>query len=237
MAVLSVMAIEGDPDALVAKMRDAIAPVAGRKAPQYGGISTTVVRTDSGIKVFNLWQTEEGRHQMAADPEVQAAVRDAGYPEPAFRAYEVLYRRTVGEANEEIVRRFSEEVWTKHNLDAIDELVAPDCIGWSATDGEVRGPQGFRQLAERYLTAFPDTSWRIDRIVADGEWVASFWTATGTHSGDLMGIAPTGKQVTVQGTSFDRIVNGKFVESQNVFDALGMLQQLGAVPSGAPATA
>jgi steroid delta-isomerase-like uncharacterized protein len=237
MAVLSVMAIEGDADALAAKMRDTIAPVASRKAPQYGGISTTVVRTDNGIKVFNLWSTEEGRQQMAGDPEVLAALREADYPEPAFRAYEVLYRRTVGEANEEIVRRFSEEVWTKHNLGVIDELVAPDCIGWSATDGEVRGPQGFRQLAERYLTAFPDTSWRIDRVVADGEWVASFWTATGTHSGDLMGISPTGKQVTVQGTSFDRIVNGKFVESQNVFDALGMLQQLGAVPSGAPARA
>jgi steroid delta-isomerase-like uncharacterized protein len=237
MAVLSVMAIEGDADALAAKMRDTIAPVAARKAPQYGGISTTVVRTDNGIKVFNLWETEEGRHQMAEDPEVLAAVREAGYPQPAFRAHEVLYRRTVGEANEEIVRRFSEEVWTKHNLDVIDELVASDCVGWSPTDGEIRGPDGFRQLAERYLTAFPDTSWRIDRVVAAGEWVASYWTATGTHSGDLMGIAPTGKQVTVQGSSFDRIVNGKFVESQNVFDALGMLQQLGAIPMGVATTA
>jgi len=220
MAVLSVMAIEGDADALAAKMRDTIAPVAARKASQFGGISTTVVRTDNGIKVFNLWETEEGRHRMAS-----------------FRGYEVLYRRTVGEGNEEIVRRFSEEVWTRHNLDAIDELVAPDCIGWSPTDGEIRGPDGFRQLAERYLTAFPDTSWRIDRIVADGEWVSSYWTATGTQSGELMGIAPTGKQVTVQGMSLDRIVNGKFVESHTVFDALGLLQQIGAIPAGAATTA
>jgi len=237
MAVLSVMAIEGDADALAAKMRDTIAPVAARKASQFGGISTTVVRTDNGIKVFNLWGTEEGRHRMAEDPDVQAAVREASFPEPSFRGYEVLYRRTVGEGNEEIVRRFSEEVWTRHNLDAIDELVAPDCIGWSPTDGEIRGPDGFRQLAERYLTAFPDTSWRIDRIVADGEWVSSYWTATGTQSGELMGIAPTGKQVTVQGMSLDRIVNGKFVESHTVFDALGLLQQIGAIPAGAATTA
>jgi steroid delta-isomerase-like uncharacterized protein len=237
MAVLSVMAIEGDPDALAAKMRDTIAPVAGRKAPQYGGISTTVVRTDGGIKIFNLWQTEEGRHRMAADPDVQAAVSRAGYPEPAFRAYEVLYRRTVGEANAEIAQRIVDEVWTQHKLDVIDELVAPGFVGWTPTDGEIRGPAGLRTLVERYLTAFPDTTMQVDHVVADGDWVATHWTARGTQTGELMGIAPTGKEVTVQGMSFDRIANGKIVESRNVFDALGMLQQLGAVPSGAPATA
>jgi steroid delta-isomerase-like uncharacterized protein len=237
MAVLSVMAIEGDPARLTARIKETLDPIARRKAAQYGGISTTVVRTDNGIKIFNLWQTEEGRHQMAADPEIQAAIREAEFPEPAFRGYEVLYRRTVGEANREIAERMADEVWTQRKLDVIDELVAPDFVGNSPTDGDFHGPDGFRTLVERYLTAFSNTNMRLDHVVADGDWVASHWTATGTHTGDLMGIAPTGKEVTVQGTTFDRIANGKIVESYGVFDALGMLQQLGVVPAPAATTA
>jgi hypothetical protein len=97
MAVLSIMKIQGDADELVQKL-ESIADVSERKARQYGGISTTVVRTDDGIKVFNLWEAEEGRHQMADDPEIQQALRDAGFPKPAFKGYEVLLHRTVAES-------------------------------------------------------------------------------------------------------------------------------------------
>lgn len=98
MAVLSMMSIQGNPHELVAKMQETIAPVAERKAPEYGGISSTVVRTDDGIMIVNLWETEEGRHKMADDPEVQQALRDAGFPPPSFKAYEVLMHRTPAQA-------------------------------------------------------------------------------------------------------------------------------------------
>lgn len=97
MAVLSIMAIPGDAEELVRKL-ESIADVTERKAREYGGISTTVVRTDEGIKVFNLWETEEGRHQMADDPEIQQALKDTGFPTPAFKGYEVLLHRTVAES-------------------------------------------------------------------------------------------------------------------------------------------
>ena len=99
MAVLSMMSIQGDADELVARMRETIEPVAARKAPEYGGISSTVVRTDDGIMIVNLWETEEGRHRMADDPEVQEALRQAGMPPPSFKAYEVLAHRTPAAAN------------------------------------------------------------------------------------------------------------------------------------------
>jgi predicted ester cyclase len=67
--------------------------------------------------------------------------------------------------------------------------------------------------------------------------VATHWTATGTHTGELMGIAPTGREVKVEGVQFDRVHAGKIVESHGLFDALGLLQQVGAVPVGAPAHA
>jgi steroid delta-isomerase-like uncharacterized protein len=237
MAVLSVMAIEGDADKLVATMQEKLDPIARRKAPQYGGISSTVVRTDDGIKIFNLWETEEGRHKMADDPEIQEALRGAGFPEPHFTGYEVLYQRSTADVAKDIVERLTDEVWTKGNLDAIDELVAPDFMGTSPTDGEFRGPDGFRQLVQRYLTAFSNTEMKIDRVIGEGNWCAAHWTARGTHTGELMGIAPTGREVTVMGMELDRCQNGKLVESHGLFDALGMLQQLGVVPAGMPATA
>jgi steroid delta-isomerase-like uncharacterized protein len=237
MAVLSVMKIEGEPDDLIARLQTTIDPVAARKGPQYGGISSTVVRLDDGIKIFNLWQTEEGRHQMAADPDIQAALRTAGFPEPSFTGYEVVWTRSAIDGAKELAQRIVDEVWTQHKLEVIDEVVASDFVGTSPTDGEFRGPAGFRQLVERYISAFPNASMRITEIVAEGDMVATHWTATGTHTGELMGIAPTGRDVTVEGIQFDRIRDGKIVESHGLFDALGLLQQIGAVPAGAPATA
>src|SRR6185437_13319677 len=155
MAVLSVMKIEGKPDDLIARMQDTIGPVGARKGPQYGGISSTVVRLDDGIKIFNLWQTEEGRHQMAADPEVQAALKTAGFPEPSFTGYEVVWTRSAIDGAKELAQRIVDEVWTQHKLEVIDDVVASDFVGTSPTDGEFRGPAGFKQLVERYITAFP----------------------------------------------------------------------------------
>lgn len=236
MAVLSVMSIPGKPDELIARMETTVDPVARRKAREYGGISSTVVRTDDGIKVFNLWETDEGRHRMAEDPEIQASIRAAGLPEPNFKGYEVLAIHWGAEGAKELPRRIADEIWTQGKLDVIDEVISPDYVGNSPTDGEIRGTEGFRQLVERYHSAFTDVEMRIEHIVAEGDWVGVQWTARGTHTAELMGIPPTGREVTVTGFELSRAADGKFVEGHGVFDALGMLQQLGAVPAGAPAS-
>src|SRR2546423_15411650 len=90
MAVLSVMSIQGNPDELLARMEATLDPVAARKAPQYGGISSTVARTADGIKILNLWETGEGRHPMADDPDAQDAVRASGVPPPSFTGHQGL---------------------------------------------------------------------------------------------------------------------------------------------------
>jgi steroid delta-isomerase-like uncharacterized protein len=238
MAVLSVLALEGDAGELATKLQ-AIDAVVRRKAPQYGGISSTVVRTENGIKIFNLWQAEAGRHEMADDPEVQAALRDAGLPEPAAKGYEVLSHRSAGELGKEISRRMVEEVWTKGNLGALDELVAEDFVGENPTTGEIHGRDALREVVRMYRNGFGDMTMRLDKVIAEGDWVATHWTATGTHTGDVMGIPPGGREVTVSGVQFDRIgADGKIVASKGMFDALGMLQQIGVVqPLGAAATA
>jgi steroid delta-isomerase-like uncharacterized protein len=233
MAVLSVMSIRGNADELVARFAQTLEPVGRRRAPLYGGISTTIVRTDDGITIYNLWQTEEGRHQMAEDPEVQAALQAADFPEPHFTGHEVLFRGTAGDGATAIARRIVDEVWSEGRLETIDELIAERFHGWTPTNGEVKGREAFREQVKMYRSAFPNMTMVVDLITSDGEWVTTKWTASGTNAGELMGMPATGKDVTVTGIEVDRVVGGQIVEGYGVFDALGMLQQMGAVPAGA----
>jgi steroid delta-isomerase-like uncharacterized protein len=232
MAVLSVMSIPGDADELVARFTETLEPVGRRRAPIYGGISTTVVRTDDGITIYNLWETEEGRHKMAEDPEIQAALQAANFPEPQFTGYEVLVHGTAGEGAVALARRIVDEVWSEGRLETIDEVIAENFRGWTPTDGETKGREAFRDQVTMYRSAFPNMTMVVDLITSDGEWVTTKWTATGTHTGELMGIPPTGKDATVTGIEIDRVVGGQIVEGIGIFDALGMLQQLGVVPAG-----
>ena len=233
MAVLSVMSIPGNADELVARWTETLEPVGRRRAPVYGGISSTVVRTDDGITIYNLWQTEEGRHKMAEDPEVQAAIKDAKFPAPQFTGYEVLVHNTAGDGAAAVARRIVDEVWAEGRLETIDELIADDFHGWTPTNGEIKGREAFREQVKMYRSAFPNMTMVVDLITADAEWVTTKWTASGTHTGELMGMPASGKDVTVTGIEMDRVVGGRIVEGYGVFDALGMLQQIGAVPAGA----
>jgi steroid delta-isomerase-like uncharacterized protein len=174
---------------------------------------------------------------MAEDPEVREAVEQAGFPQPQFKGYEVLSIRSVGEVGKELARRITDEVWTQGKLDLIDELFAADCISTDPTNGEIRGTKALRSLIEGYRAAFPDMKMTADLVLAEGDWSVVHWTATGTHTGELMGMAPTAREATVSGVQFNRIAGGKIVEARGVFDALGMLQQIGAVPVGEPAHA
>jgi steroid delta-isomerase-like uncharacterized protein len=134
-----------------------------------------------------------------------------------------------------IVKRLFEEPWTG-SFDAIDELVAPEYVGYDAAEPEpIKGPAGVKANVEKYMGGFSDARITVVEQIAEGDIVATRWTGRGTHDGELAGIAPTGKEVTVTGLTFSRLENGKVVEEHQVWDALGMLVQLGAVP--APTTA
>jgi steroid delta-isomerase-like uncharacterized protein len=141
-----------------------------------------------------------------------------------------------GEEMKALVRRELEELYGAGNLDAADEIVAAEFVGHDpAVPEPIRGPAGVREAVTGYRTAFPDLQLAIDAQINEGDLVATRWHATGTHQGELFGIAPTGKQATVTGTSITRISAGKIAEDWTNWDTLGLLQQLGAVP--APATA
>jgi predicted ester cyclase len=139
----------------------------------------------------------------------------------------------VSAESKEIVRRLGEEPW-QGNLDVIDELADAGYVGHDPAT-PVEGREGLKQFIKDFKSAYPDGSVTIDQQLAEGDLVTSRWTGRGTHRGELMGIAPTGKQVTVTGITISRLKGGKVVEEWTNWDTLGMLQQLGAVPAMAGA--
>jgi predicted ester cyclase len=137
--------------------------------------------------------------------------------------------------NKKIDRQLFEEPW-KGNLDVIDKFVDSNYVGHDASQPEpLRGPQGFKDFVQQYRSAFSDARITVEEQIAEGDFVATRWTGRGTHDGDLQGIAPTRKQVTVSGLTLSKYKNGMLVESWDNWDTLGMLQQLGAVPAMAGA--
>ena len=134
------------------------------------------------------------------------------------------------EETKAVARRINDEVWNQGNLDVIDELIADDAvISIVGAPQEIRGPAGFREFVTMYRTAFPDLRITVDEQIGEGDVVVNRWTATGTHEGDLMGIAATGKQATTAGININRISGGKLVQGWGIFDQLGLLQQIGAI--------
>ena len=133
------------------------------------------------------------------------------------------------EQNKMLARRLFEEVWNSKNLAVLDEMLAPNFVFHNSVQ-TLYGPEGFKQFAKTYHTAFPEARFTIEDTIAEGDTVVLRWTAHGTQSGELLGIPPTGKEVTVSGITITLISNGKSVESWGEFDALGMLQQIGVIP-------
>ena len=133
-----------------------------------------------------------------------------------------------------LVRRELEELFGRGNLDVADEIVATDYVGHDpALPEPIRGPEGLKQMVGGYRAAFPDLEVTVEQQIAEGDLVVTRWKARGTHRGELMGIAPTGRQATITGISIERVVDGKIVEDWTNWDTLGMMQQLGAIPEPA----
>ena len=128
-----------------------------------------------------------------------------------------------------VSRRIFEEVWNDRNIAAIDELVAADYVHHDPQSPKFSdGREGYKQLVAYYLNAFPDSHFTIDQEIQEGDTAVPRWTVTGTHKGDLPTLPASGKTFSVTGISVARLKDGKFLESWNNWDALGLMQQLGS---------
>lgn len=124
------------------------------------------------------------------------------------------------------MRRFIEEGWNGKNPAAFDDRIAAEFVSHTP-NGDFRGPDGYRQLYDTYVNAFPDCQFTIDNLIGEGDMVSLSYTFNGTHTGPLQDVPPTGKRVSVPGVSVSRVVDGKSVEENVTWDQLGLLQQLG----------
>lgn len=137
----------------------------------------------------------------------------------------------MSEENKALIQRFVEEAFNRGNLDVIDEIYAPKFFSYDLGAEEERSPEDAKQFVSMYRSAFPDGRTTIEDLIAEGDKVAYRWTYRGTHQGELIGITPTGREVTITGITINRISEGGIQEEWNNFDQLGMLQQLGVVPT------
>lgn len=134
--------------------------------------------------------------------------------------------------NKTLVGRFFDEVCNQRMLSVADELFATNHVYHDPQIPDAGpGPGGMKQVVSTYQTAFPDAHWGVEEtITAENDFVVTRFTGSGTQKLELQGIPPTGKFVRVQGIWIHRIESNKIVESWNVWDVLGMLQQLGVAP-------
>ena len=134
------------------------------------------------------------------------------------------------EENKAIDRRVTEEGWNQGNTALFDEFIAADFIG-HFPGSPFHRLEGYKQFYADIHSTFPDVHYTIEDEIAEGDMVVSRYTARGTHQGELQGIPPSGKRVTITGTTIIRYASGKAAEAWYEYDALGMLQQIGAIPT------
>jgi steroid delta-isomerase-like uncharacterized protein len=137
------------------------------------------------------------------------------------------------EQNKATSRRWYLEIFNQGKLDLADEINTADYTNhdlYAPPGGFGRGPQATKNVVTLYRSAFPDVRFTIEDQIAEGDKVVTRWTASGTNTGSLNGMPPTGNKAIVVGISFERYENGKLAETQLNFDMMGLLQQLGVIP-------
>jgi len=138
------------------------------------------------------------------------------------------------EDNKALIRRFVDEVQSGGNIDLVDEICSPEFVNHSAPPGIPADREGIKIITAMFRRAFPDSYFTVEDMVAEGDKVATRKTFHGTHGGEFMGIPPSGRSVSMGLIDIVRISDGRVVEHWSMGDTLGMMQQLGVIPSGEP---
>jgi steroid delta-isomerase-like uncharacterized protein len=133
--------------------------------------------------------------------------------------------------NKATFRRTYEEFFNQRNDSIADELVAPDFINHDAPPGRNRGPESMRGLAAWLRSAFPDLHFTVEELVAEGDTVVGRITMSGTHQGPFQGVPAPGRAIKQAQAHFVRFRDGKGIEHRAVRDDLGLMQQLGVIPT------
>lgn len=124
-----------------------------------------------------------------------------------------------------------EKGFNQKDVSAFEDFFSTSLKDHALPPGVPEGFEGRKMFYSAMLAAFPDMQVRLEDAFAEGNKLVTRWSARGTHQGDMMGLPPTGKQISVGGIAIDRFENGQSVEHWEVFDQAGLMQQLGVIPS------
>jgi len=133
------------------------------------------------------------------------------------------------EDNKSIVRSFIDGLFTDGDLGAADTFLAEEFVNHDPPVGVSADRDGMRAAGQMFRAAFPDWHSELHLLVGEGDIVVERFTASGTHRGDLMGVAPTGETVSLEGINIFRIADGQIIERWGRLDELGLFRQLGLV--------
>jgi steroid delta-isomerase-like uncharacterized protein len=129
-----------------------------------------------------------------------------------------------------VLRQWYQELWNKWNVGAADDLLTSDYLLHLSGSPTPMDRDATKQVVTMFRSAFPDLRHTVDEMIAEENTIATRWTVWGTHRGEFQGIAPTGKRISVSGTTVHHMANGRIAETWLTVDNLHLLQQLGAVP-------
>lgn len=132
--------------------------------------------------------------------------------------------------NLDLTKKYAHEVWTRGNLDAIDDFLAEDFEMGYPLPGLSPDREGFKQFAGMMRAAFPDLKNTVEECFAAGDRVVQRWRSDGTHKGELFGAPATGREVSFHGISVYEVRDGRIQRDWTVADLQGMMQQLGLAP-------
>ncbi len=131
-------------------------------------------------------------------------------------------------SNKEVIRRLYKEVWNERKLNVTEEVFSKSHALYDPTfTGSSVGPAAYKTQVQRFLAAFPDLKFSVEEYICEKDKVVAAWTISGTHKGELFGIAPTNKKISVPGITIHQLANGKILDSQAMWDAHGLMVQLG----------
>jgi len=134
--------------------------------------------------------------------------------------------------NKNIVRRLYGEAWNKRKLELVAELISPShALNDPFVSGSQIGPEMYRRRIQELTASFPDLHFSVEDLIAEKDKVVASWVISATHQGEFMNIPATGKKVSVEGITIHYIRDGKILDSNARWDAVGLLRQLGALPA------
>jgi steroid delta-isomerase-like uncharacterized protein len=135
---------------------------------------------------------------------------------------------SVSQAHKELFGRLYHSIWNERRMDFIPLVIADThAITDPTVAGGAVGPSAYRRQVERFLTGLPDLHFEVDDTITETDKLVVYWTITGTHRGEFLGVPPTNKKVAFSGITINQIRNGQIIESTVIWDGLGLLEQFG----------